>query len=232
MNALMNASKPQTMTSKQIAVVVEKRHDNVKRTIENLANQGVISFTQIEETSHQGAGARPVAVYVVSERDSYIIVAQLCPEYTAKLVDYWMATKSQAPTIPQTLPEALRLAADLAEQKAKVEQQLAIAAPKADALDRIADTTGVFGIREAAKALKVKQSELVTLLIERKWAYRDERQVLQGYSSRIDQGYIKHVMSAPIILNDGTERVFSQLKITSAGVTRLSQIISKTTKAA
>lgn len=137
-----------------------------------------------------------------------------------------------APTIPQTLPEALRLAADLAEQKAKVEQQLAIAAPKAEALDRIADTTGVFGIREAAKALKVKQSELVTLLIDRKWAYRDERQVLQGYSNRIDQGYIKHVMSAPIILNDGTERVFSQLKITSAGVTRLSQIISKTTKAA
>ncbi len=99
MNALMNASQPQTMTSKQIAVVVEKRHDNVKRTIENLANQGVISFTQIEETSHQGAGARPVAVYVVSERDSYIIVAQLCPEYTAKLVDYWMATKSQSQAI-------------------------------------------------------------------------------------------------------------------------------------
>lgn len=42
-----------TMSSKQIAAVVEKRHDNVKRTIENLANQGVISFTQIEETSHQ-----------------------------------------------------------------------------------------------------------------------------------------------------------------------------------
>ena len=34
---------------------------NVKRTIETLANQGVISFTQIEETSHQGAGARSVA---------------------------------------------------------------------------------------------------------------------------------------------------------------------------
>lgn len=231
MNTIISASKAQTMTSKQIAVVVEKRHDNVKRTIENLANQGVISYPQIED-GQKAANGVVEKLYLVSERDSYIIVAQLCPEYTAKLVDYWMATKSQTPTIPQTLPEALRLAADLAEQKAKVEQQLAIAAPKADALDRIADTTGVFGIREAAKALKVKQSELVTLLIEHKWAYRDERQVLQGYSSRIDQGYIKHVMSAPIILNDGTERVFSQLKITSAGVTRLSQIISKTTKAA
>ena len=39
------------MTSKQIAVVVEKRHDNVKRTIESLSNQGVISFTPMVETS-------------------------------------------------------------------------------------------------------------------------------------------------------------------------------------
>lgn len=129
MNALMNASQPQTMTSKQIAVVVEKRHDNVKRTIENLANQGVISFTQIEETSHQGAGARPVAVYVVSERDSYIIVAQLCPEYTAKLVDYWMATKNQAPALPTNYIEALEhlLIAKKSEQRAIAERDHAIA---------------------------------------------------------------------------------------------------------
>lgn len=129
MNALMNASQPQTMTSKQIAVVVEKRHDNVKRTIENLANQGVISFTQIEETSHQGAGARPVAVYVVSERDSYIIVAQLCPEYTANLVDYWMATKNQAPALPTNYIEALEhlLIAKKSEQQAIAERDHAIA---------------------------------------------------------------------------------------------------------
>jgi len=38
-----------TMSSKQIAAVVEKRHDNVKRTIETLANQGIISYPQIED---------------------------------------------------------------------------------------------------------------------------------------------------------------------------------------
>ncbi|WP_261524025.1 Rha family transcriptional regulator [Burkholderia multivorans] len=37
------------MTSQEIADLVEKRHDNVKRTIETLANQGVITFPQIEE---------------------------------------------------------------------------------------------------------------------------------------------------------------------------------------
>ena len=36
------------MTSVEIADMVEKRHDNVKRTIESLAEQDVISFPQIE----------------------------------------------------------------------------------------------------------------------------------------------------------------------------------------
>lgn len=78
MNALVNATPNQTMTSKQIAVVVDSRHDSVKRTIERLANQSVISFTPSVETSHEGSGARPVEVYVVNERDSYVVVAQLC----------------------------------------------------------------------------------------------------------------------------------------------------------
>lgn len=231
MNTIISASKAQTMSSRDIAELTGKRHDHVMADIRKMLSDlnlhapefsGVYKDQQLIE--------RPC--FNLPKRETLILVSGYSVAMRAKIIDRWQELESAAPTIPQTLPEALRLAADLAEQKARVEQQLAIAAPKADALDRIADTTGVFGIREAAKALKVKQSELVTLLIERKWAYRDERQVLQGYSNRIDQGYIKHVMSAPIILNDGTERVFSQLKITSAGVTRLSQIISKTTKAA
>ena len=37
------------MSSRQIADVVDKRHDNVKRTIETLASQCVISHPQIED---------------------------------------------------------------------------------------------------------------------------------------------------------------------------------------
>ncbi|EGY9085155.1 phage antirepressor Ant, partial [Escherichia coli] len=44
---------------------------------------------------------------------------------------------SPAPSIPQTLPEALRLAAELAEQKMQLEQQLVAAAPKVDFADRV-----------------------------------------------------------------------------------------------
>jgi hypothetical protein len=43
-----------------------------------------------------------------------------------------MVAQPAAPAVPQTLPEALRLAADLAEQKAKAETALALARTRAE----------------------------------------------------------------------------------------------------
>lgn len=114
------AVNAKTMSSKQIAEVVDSRHDSVKRTIDTLAEKGVIQLPQtVEVKNHLG---QTVTEYEVSERDSYIVVAQLCPEFTAKLVDYWQATKNNTPAIPQNYAQAMRLAADLYEQN----EQLAI----------------------------------------------------------------------------------------------------------
>ena len=62
-----------TMSSREISDLVESRHDSVKRSMETLQDSGLISFTQSVETSHDGAGARPVAVYLVNKRDSYVV---------------------------------------------------------------------------------------------------------------------------------------------------------------
>ena len=56
-----------TMSSREIAELVEKRHDNVKRTIETLVTRGAIASPQIEEKSTAG---RPVVEYRVGKRDS------------------------------------------------------------------------------------------------------------------------------------------------------------------
>ena len=56
--------------------------------------------------------------------------------------------------IPQTMHEALRLAADLSEKNAVMTERLAIAAPKADALDLISGADGMFSLRDSAKMLK------------------------------------------------------------------------------
>ncbi|OWY27721.1 DNA-binding protein, partial [Escherichia coli] len=72
-----------------------------------------------------------------------VVVAQLSPEFTARLVDRWRELEETAVNIPKTLPEALRLAADLAEQKMQLENQLAIAAPKVEFADRVGEASGI-----------------------------------------------------------------------------------------
>ncbi len=75
------------MSSREIAEVVEERHDNVKRTIEMRLAHGTVTVTQTEEP--QPGGGKPTMVHHVKQRDSYVIVAQLSPEFTARLVDCW-----------------------------------------------------------------------------------------------------------------------------------------------
>ena len=112
---------PIMMSSREIATLLDVRHDNVKRTIERLAEKTIISFTPTEETSHEGSGSRPVEVYRVNERDSYVVVAQLSPEFTAKLVDYWQQTKGLKLSNPQsTLMDSARNTFDNALHFAKL----------------------------------------------------------------------------------------------------------------
>jgi len=131
MDALMNTTtggggKPASMTSQEIADLLEKRHDDVKRSIRRLAERGTIQLPPSAEVkNHLG---QSVEVYQIGERDSYVVVAQLSPEFTARLVDYWQAHKNQAQQIPTTaeaFANAFRLLADTERRQA--EQTAAIA---------------------------------------------------------------------------------------------------------
>lgn len=81
----------QTMSHIQIANLLGKRNDTVKLSMERLAESGVIQLTPMAEVNHKG---QSFTAYHVTERDSYVVVAQLSPEFTAKLVDYWIAHKN------------------------------------------------------------------------------------------------------------------------------------------
>ncbi|CDH00791.1 KilA-N domain-containing protein [Xenorhabdus bovienii] len=74
--------------------------------------------------------------------------------------------------IPQSLPEALRLAADLAEQKAELEHKVEEMKPDVAALERIAKSDGSMCVTDAAKQLQVKPKSLFDLMSHNKWIYR------------------------------------------------------------
>lgn len=80
-----------TMSSREIAELIESRHDNVKRTVERCAEKGVfIQPPSEDEQSTDAMGRQRITqIYRLCKRDSLIVVAQLCPEFTARIVDRW-----------------------------------------------------------------------------------------------------------------------------------------------
>jgi phage regulator Rha-like protein len=101
MSELLRVSTVPTMSSREIAELVDSRHDSVKRTIERCAESGVFTLPPLVETSFKGVDGRgqTVSVYHLDKRSSLIVVAQLSPEYTARIVDRWqeLETTVQAP---------------------------------------------------------------------------------------------------------------------------------------
>ena len=210
--AILNTNAVLTMTSREMAEVTEKRHDNVKRTIRTLAESGVISHPQIEYGEKSANGVSE-GVLLVGKRDSFIVVAQLCPEFTARLVDRWQELEAKtAHNIPTSLSAALRLAADQSEQIEAQQAQLAIAAPKVAFVDRYVESTGLRGFREVCKVLGANESRFREFLIDKKIMYR-LGSVLMPMAAHMDAGRF--------VVKTGTSddgHAFNSAKFTAKGV--------------
>jgi len=128
--------------------------------------------------------------------------------------------------IPQTLAEALRLAAELADQNTTLASTLADQLPKVQALERLTQADGTLCISDAAKALGVRPSALFAWLEARLWIFR-RGGAWRGFERRVDSGYIVHRITTRQ-LEDGSERVFTQPRITPKGLATIASDLAST----
>jgi phage regulator Rha-like protein/phage antirepressor YoqD-like protein len=225
------AGEPVTMSSREIAELVEARHDSVKRTVERLAERGVIGLPPMVE--YLDSLGRKATEYRIGKRDSYVIVAQLSPEFTARLVDRWQELEAQTkPRDPMELlndPAAMRgILLSYSEKVLELEGTVKALGPKAEALDRIEAADGSFCITDAAKTLQMRPKDLFTYLRQNGWIYRrvgGESEV--GYQSKIVSGYLEH-KTTTVLRGDGSEKVTTQVRVTPKGLTTLAKLIGPT----
>ncbi|HAI2344970.1 TPA: phage regulatory protein/antirepressor Ant [Escherichia coli] len=202
-----------TMSSREIAALVDSRHSNVCVTIERLMSSGVIGGYAAMQYTHPQNGQK-YHHYEVNKRDSYVIVAQLCPEFTARLVDRWQELEQGAqPKVPQSFSEALRLAAELEEQKQQLKDELAVAAPKAEFVDRYVTATGSMTFRQVAKLLNAKEPEFRLFLLDHHIMYRLSN-VLTPYHQHIEAGRFEVKTGTTSTSN----YAFSQARFTAKGI--------------
>jgi len=129
--------------------------------------------------------------------------------------------------VPATLPEALRLAADLADKNIVLEYKVAEQQPKVEALERIASSDGSLCMRDSAKVLQIRPIDLKNWLMLNRWIYgRPGHSGWLAYQDRIQQGVLCHKVHTKVEA-DGNERTFEQVRITSKGLTRIGESLSR-----
>ncbi len=159
-----------TMSSREVAELTGKRHTDVKRDIEVMMaqlNEDVSKFAH----TYLDSMNRTQTEYLLDRDHVECLLAGYSAVIRMKVIRRLreLEDKNQ---IPQTLPEALRLAADLAEEKQQLENQLSIAAPKAEFVDRYVKANGSMTFRQVAKLLNAKEHEFTYLLLEYRIMYR------------------------------------------------------------
>lgn len=209
---LRPTSQVPTMSSREIAELVEARHNDVVATIERLFSKGLLRSSR--KTRREDTGGRPIEVYDLIERDSHLVVSGYSDEHRARVIDRWQELEAQAaPAVPQTMAQALRLAADQAEQLDAQREQLALAAPKVEYVDRYVAANGSMGFRQVTKLLQANEHEFRAWLQDAKIMYRLGGE-WAAYQNHIEAGRFL-VRSGVATAND---HAFNTTKFTPKGV--------------
>lgn len=189
----------QTMGSLEISKLLKKRHDTVKVSIERLSLDQHISLPPLTEVAFENelGHTRTTTEYRLGKRDSYIVVAQLSPEFTAQLVDRWQELEDQAKSPQIALPNfndpvlAARAWADAVESKNKAvaltyqqsalileqEDEIKIMKPAVQWVETYVESKAmIYKFRQVTQLLGAKERDFRAWLVACKIMYK-----LSGY---------------------------------------------------
>ncbi|MCR9276225.1 MULTISPECIES: phage antirepressor KilAC domain-containing protein [unclassified Mameliella] len=235
MNMIMQSpDQPLTMSSLEIAGLVEKRHDNVKRKIETLAKRGVIDLPQSEEDQIETGHGRKhtVQVYYLEKRDCFVVVAQLSPEFTARIVDRWQeleAEREKRHALPNfSDPVAMaRTWADQEEEKRRQAARIEDMSEDVGALKLLSEADGAMTPTNTAKIVKMRPKDFMAWLQRDRWIYRRAgARSFVGYQNRIQSGHLTH-KPHPYKDREGFDKVREQVLITPKGLVAIGKKLYK-----
>lgn len=208
-----------TMISREITKLVNSRHSDVCKSIETLISKGVIGGYQPKPYTHPQNG-QIYYEYFLNKRDTYILVAQFSPEFTAAVIDRWQELENQQnPTalLPQNYLQALeQLVASEKEKQALALENKAMK-PKADFVDLYVDIGTTKSLRETAKILNMPEKAMIAALERDKALYRQSGNLIP-YSDKQSRGLFT--------VKTGTAEHghnFTQTRVTSKGIQWIAQ---------
>jgi len=217
------------------AAVASGANERTKEPGKFFASQQTADLVAELETT-QNLGSSPVSriegrnggTYVVKEL-VYAYAMWISPAFHLKVIRAYDAMVTAPPVLnPANLSrlQLIELAMQAEQERLVIEAKLAIAAPKAEALDRIAAADGSLCLTDAAKELQVRPKDLIGYLSSHNWIYKRAGGASWiAYQDRIQSGVLEH-KSAVLIGPDGKERIRDQVRVTAKGLARLSELLN------
>ena len=174
--------------------------------------------------------------YLLSVDFAKKLAMQVKTEVGERIRDYFLECERKASHPVVALPDftnpalAARAWADEYQAKQIAQEQLAIAAPKAAALDTLSHAKGSLGVRETAKAVGIPEREFVRRCLDKskplssRFLYRDDKGRLNAHAHRIKQGFMTQKV-ASYEGKDGYDVATIQVKFTAAGVAHIAKLM-------
>ncbi len=224
-----------TMSSREIADLVEARHNDVIATIERLFAKNLLRSSR--KSRRESTGGRPVDVYDLAERDTHLVVAGYSDEHRARVIDRWqeleesnakpsfdVASLNDPKVLLALLTDNVRkvvhLEADnteLAQENHLLEQKAVADAPKVEFFNAVITSTSIHSVREVAQSIGTGQNRLFAFMRQQRWVDRHNT----PYQVRVESGYLvaePHSYNCP---ETGERKTKFTCKVTGKGFTKL-----------
>lgn len=222
------------MTSREISELAGKQHGHVVRDIE-LLNETLMqeSLSIIGESFYTADNGQTYREFLLTKEQTIDLMTGYSRNLRVRINRRWAELENQ---INQSSPvmalpdftnpvEAARAFADQYEAKQIAQNQLAIAQPKADALDYLNTAINSLNARDTAKSLGVQPKKFNDWCIARGWMYRDSKEKLQMCSNRLQQGFMEQ-RNVTYHNSNGDVCATTQPMFTARGLTHLAGIFS------
>lgn len=210
---LQNTGAEQTMSSREVAELTGRRHDQVLRTARELVEQGVTQSVETRYRHEQNGVEYPE--HRLTKRDSLVLVARLSPEFTGRIVDRWMELENAVarPIVEMSRLEVIELLLRTETERLGLESKIATDAPKVAFAEAVRKIEGACHIGKVAKALGFGQNRFFKRL-------RADGILLENnlpYQKYIDREYFTVVEQHPYTNSKGETHPTFTTMVTGAG---------------
>lgn len=240
-----------TMSSREIASLTNKRHDNVCRDIrailvallggqdsDYVRNSNLSYLTNQHVSCDQYDFNNPNAwEYNISRRYTEILITGYDIKRRTAVIDrlYELEEANKQPQVRIPTNKELALMVIKAEEENErlsienktLGSQVEEMKPTVAAFDRIATKTeGSMCVTDTAKHLQVQPKKFFQELHAMGWIYkRTGSHHWLGYQDKVKQGLLEHKVTT-VSRSDGSEKIVEQVLVTPKGLAKLSQMLT------